>query len=786
MSRRSRRPLAVLLTLVAALAAIALLVVVFFPADRLRGELERQVARATGYAVRIESLGLRLSGFGLGLAAGGVTATAPDSSQRYEIPELRLRVKLLPLLRRQVEATGLEANGLVVTLRPGTGRPDSDTGSAEGGEAGAGAALFLPDVRVRDGRLVQEGAAGTTRLFGVSLDGSYRADAGGGLVSGTMRADSTLFAPRATPDQPLRLPAIDAKFESRISGRPMTVATTIDGRLGPVPMTGTVESREEAAGWRNDGTFTMADTDAAALLPLLPPESAAGLSRYALGGRLENGRLTFAGAPGAAELDYRFTGTLAGLTASLPDKGRVIDSGSASLDVRPDDATLEGALRSGNARLDLVARIRNFAAPTWTATLELVGPAVEALRFAPPHPDLTVRSGSVDARIEASGRVGAPGLPEASGTVRLSEVALSHPAIAVPVDRFDARVTLAGTRLDLADAYVKAGQSEAWFDGGIADWKRPELQVTVQARTLHLDELFPETGSEPAAGTASAGGRAAAQPTPAPPVRGRITIDRLVREDLVLTEVSSNFEADAAGMRLTDLDAKSYGGRVRGDLTLKPEGNAVLDYSGHLTVDDMRAEDLLAAWTPIRGIEGRLDTDLVLSGRNGPGIDAFSVLTLIGKGLVFEGQLVNIPALRKVSEALQFEAGTADRIPFKTLRHSVRIENGFAQLDTLRVSQVNADWTVGGRIGLDGRLDCPVTARLAPTLFRPGSDLAKVADLVAGPDGRVEIGLKLGGTLTSPTVSVDLDPLLKRAREKGKDALEDEVKKRLGDLLRRP
>jgi hypothetical protein len=35
-------------------------------------------------------------------------------------------------------------------------------------------------------------------------------------------------------------------------------------------------------------------------------------------------------------------------------------------------------------------------------------------------------------------------------------------------------------------------------------------------------------------------------------------------------------------------------------------------------------------------------------------------------------------------------------------------------------------------------------------------------------------------------VAVDLDPLLARARDKGKQALEDEVKRRLGDLLRRP
>lgn len=765
------------------MAAVALLIL-FFPTDRLRATLERQVSGATGYTVRMETLRLALHGLGLGLRAGTVTATSADGGQEIAAPEVRLRVKLFPLLRGQVVVEALAADEPVLQMLPVERRAGSAPPPGAADRPRASAAFLIPDIRIRDGRIVQEGTGGTTRLFGVDFDGRFDAATAGadrGRLNGRLHADSTTFAPRATPTKPLRFPAIDADFESRLHGAPLQVSTTLTGTLGPLPARGTVESNDEPEGWRNRGDITFESVDAATLLPLLPPASAEQFGRYDLGGRLEDGRLTFETTPGREEMDYGFTGRLNGLTATLPDKGKVIDSGTATLEVRPDVLTMVGALRSGQASLNVTARVRDFAAPAWTANIHLVGPAVEALRFAP-QPDLEVRSGDVDARIEASGRLGEEGLPAATGTIVLSALALSHPAVAVPVERFDGRVTLAGTRLDLADGYVKAGQSEAWFDGRMADWRTPELDVTIQARTIHLDELFPET---PAAG--SGGGAAApAQPTPTPPVRGRITIDRLVREDLVLTGVSSNFVADAAGMRLTDLDGTSYGGRVRGDLTFKPQGKAVLDYSGHLAITDMRAEELLAAWTPIRGIEGRLDTDIVLSGRNGPGIDAFSVLTLIGKGLVFEGQLVNIPALQKVSQALQFEAGAVDRIPFKTLRHNVRIENGFAQLDTLRVTQVNAEWTIGGRIGLDGRLDCPVVARLAPTLFRPGSDLARVADLVAAPDGRVEIGLKLGGTLTSPTVSIDLDPLLARARQKGEEALVDEVRRRLGDLLRRP
>ena len=237
---------------------------------------------------------------------------------------------------------------------------------------------------------------------------------------------------------------------------------------------------------------------------------------------------------------------------------------------------------------------------------------------------------------------------------------------------------------------------------------------------------------------------------------------------------------------MKNLAATAWGGRVTGNLTLKPTGAEALDYSGNFEIADAQLSELLTALTKIRGLDGRIQTSLTLAGRNGPSVNPLMALTLDAKALVLEGALANIPALRKVAEALSFSNAAPASFPFKTVKSRFKVVNGFVNFDSCLVSQPAADWTLGGKIGLDGSLDVPIRARLAASLFKTGSELRQVADLLAGPDGRLPITLTLTGTLTNPQVAVDAEPLLKQARDKAKGALGDELKKRIGGLFKKP
>jgi hypothetical protein len=778
-SRQRRGAWRWLLLVPALLVLLVLGIVLFVPVEALRGPVERQFSRATGYQVTIGKLNLSLVGMGLGLGAGDFAAISRDGSQAIRVPELKLGVRLIPLLSKRVEITRVDAPELELRMgapgsqgRAATGEPERSTGEGS-------STLEAPDIRVSGGRLIHTGANGTTRLGGVSLAGGFKAGGAGALFSGTFEADSVSFAPAASPDAPLTLPKLAAKFESNIDTKAQAAATTLDGKVGTIPAKGTIDTKSTGGRWVNTGRIALETIGLDDVKPLFSGPPARMVAQYDLGGRFERGEITFQTFADREEMDFRVVGHLAGVVASLPGKGRVIDAGDADLTLVPDRGTMIGNFRSGQATLGLDAELTRFADPHWTARIDLAGPLAEALRFLPPQPELEVHSGSVTANLTAAGRFGPTTVPDVNGTVALREAALRHSSIAVPVDRFDCHITLDGRTVTLRDGAARAGRSDARFTGRIEDYTKPKLTADIHAGTIDLAELFPSTGGT--ATTAPPGGKDAAS---RPPVTGHITIDRMVRKEVTLTDVASAFTIDGDGMTLTDLTGRAWGGTVKGNLSLLPKGEQTLEYSGDLDIQGVHAEELLATYTPVKGLQGLLTTDLKLSGRNAPGLNPLSVLTLIGKGFVLEGRFVNLPVIRRISEAIGFTPGMGETIPFKTIRHSIHVQNGFADLDSFTIRQDAAEWKVGGRIGLDGRLDCPVTARIAVNQFQPGSRLAEFAALLADKDGRLPIGFHLGGTLTSPDVKLNLEPLLAAAQKKAAQTAQDEIRKRLEDLIR--
>jgi hypothetical protein len=792
---RRKNALRTLFITVGLLAALILLgfasLVLFFPADQLRAQFERRVSDATGYTVTVRELKLGWAGFGVALTAENLQAVSRDGSQTLRAPEAVLRVALGPLLRRQVVLTKASVQGAVFSMGPPTRAPVESPVTGGTGGNGQSGAFVAPKIEIRNSRIIQEGTSGTTTFHGVQMNGAFRlaredrstASGPSGLFKGSFSSDSTSFAPRATPEAPLRLPAIDLRFQSRMQFAPQSASTAIEGRWGEWPGKGTIESvfDPELKGWKNSGQFTLESID---LEKLSTFTEAAGpvLKAYALRGKLEDGRIHFETRPDRQEVNYDVMTRLSGISASLPDKGEVVRNGRGEIHIQPENLNFKGEFAMGRASLNVDAHVTEFAAPKWTAEVSLKGPAEEAFRFLPPGTLPEATGGRIDADIHVAGQVGQTGLPQATGTVRIEEVSLRHPALAVPVDRLDLTATLLWNSARIDRGFVQAGRSSARFSGSLPDFKKPEARLDVDADALDLDQLLPKkpVTQGQAGGAAPPGGAAGV------PVRGTIQIDRLTKDRLTLTHVTGQFDAGASGIHLKDFTGQAYDGQVGGNLDLTPAPGGSWDYGGNIFVIDASAADLLAALTPIRGIEGRLRTRALLSGRNGPDINSIKALTLTGMGLVLDGAFVNIPAVQKISQVLKFKEGATERVVFKAVRHHVEVKEGFVVIDTLKVSQLSADWDIGGRIGLDGALDCPVTAHLDPAIFQEGSDFRKAAEILAGPDGRLALTFHLGGSVKNPDVSVNLDPLVEAAKKSATGAVKDELRKRLGGFLKKP
>jgi hypothetical protein len=153
---------------------------------------------------------------------------------------------------------------------------------------------------------------------------------------------------------------------------------------------------------------------------------------------------------------------------------------------------------------------------------------------------------------------------------------------------------------------------------------------------------------------------------------------------------------------------------------------------------------------------------------------------------VLGGVSQGLAALGKGSAAKKV-GGAGGKTTFKDLAGQFTVKDGFLTAKApLAFASSAGDASLGGRIGLDGRLG------LDGKVIVPKKTLAEVVSGLPLPE-KLEVPLALGGTLSSPSVSVRADEaaasLVKgsakqavegakeKAQEKGKSAVEGLLKR---------
>jgi len=206
-SMPSRRKLAVVAAAVAAVVSAALiLLIVFFPADLVAGRAAAALEERLQRPVRVGGAGVSLFP-PLGVHLTGVRIGDRSEPGRPVIAAdaVRMRLRLLPLLRRRLEIARVAIERLDVRVRlggeesaqrgqprPAGGTPEGDTGGAAQG----GSPYFIVDnFRIANGRVRVLSADGTpfVTLGGLTEDLRARVSPSGDVrLTGTTHADTVL------------------------------------------------------------------------------------------------------------------------------------------------------------------------------------------------------------------------------------------------------------------------------------------------------------------------------------------------------------------------------------------------------------------------------------------------------------------------------------------------------------------------------------------------------------------------------------------------------------------
>jgi hypothetical protein len=244
------------------------------------------------------------------------------------------------------------------------------------------------------------------------------------------------------------------------------------------------------------------------------------------------------------------------------------------------------------------------------------------------------------------------------------------------------------------------------------------------------------------------------------------------------TALESDIEIDGRMVRLPNLRARAYEGRLTGSATLDLADPARPRTEFDIAADKLQASAFLASLNPIlgRAVTGTLDLN---SGWKFSGSEPQLVrqtLTGTGQAAAVNGRIVEIPVVSELATLLKVPS--LRDIPYRDLGMQFAVESGRLAMRDLAVRSTDADFGAAGSVGLDGSLDLGLQVTLSQELSRralSNRGASALGSLFTDSSGRLVFDVRVGGTHRAPKLQLDLQ----------KTASRGGISKLTGDLLGR-
>jgi len=398
---------------------------------------------------------------------------------------------------------------------------------------------------------------------------------------------------------------------------------------------------------------------------------------------------------------------------------------------------------------------------------------------------------------------------DAGGTLGLTGFTYSSTAYPTPVSIDDLLMSFNPKNITLNQ--LKGGYGKTHFEAGgvlnnllayMLQHQALDGSLTVKADMVDLDQLMGTGGTT---GPATKTDTAATKPgttTPgsafAVPNNIRFAlhagVDQLHYGNLDLRQVSGDvFIADET-VKLNNVRAEGLDGTMvlNGAYSTKiSKKTPVFAMSYDLQKLDVQktfyafntVQKLMPAGKYITGkFSSKLSVDGILGGDMKPDLNS---LNGNGNLLLVDGALRDFAPTDKLSQTLHLDQ--LKDIPVKDIKTTFSFKNGRVVVDPFHVKVKDIDMEVGGSHGFDQTLDYDLAMKLPRSLLGGQANNA-VNDLIskAGSKGvavkmddKVDLPVKVGGTLTSPVLKMDLKSALSSTAGSLKQQAADLVKARV-------
>ncbi len=245
-------------------------------------------------------------------------------------------------------------------------------------------------------------------------------------------------------------------------------------------------------------------------------------------------------------------------------------------------------------------------------------------------------------------------------------------------------------------------------------------------------------------------------------VRGTISLGELRAGRVRATSLVARAALAGGTLTLEQMDASVFGGRVSATGTRVSLAREVPTWNLAANLSGIDLRSAIAAFAGGSPLLGKIDGTLQIAGAGTDWAKMRSTLTGLAALAVKDGTLTSADLGGEVLSGIAKGLDAAGRgalakrlgglggrkTAFEDLSGKFSVEEGFLRARSpFRFHTDECDVSLGGRLGLDGRIDLQGGAQV------PRKALSQVVSGIPLPQS-IEVPLGLGGTLSSPTVSV--------------------------------
>jgi hypothetical protein len=829
----------IVLGLVALIVLTLVLIPVFISADRARQIAVNQIELRMKRPVAVGEAHIRVIPFRVDL--GGIRIGGPNPAPNQPlltIERLRIGVRLLPLLKKQIDVSSIQIDrphvDMIISAEP---PPPPQAPPAR--PAGSPMALRVQHLGINDGSVNVRLADGTpfARIAGLSENLSAGISTGGNIqVSGEAKVDTIRVQMTGVEiGQGIRLRLEhDVLYEQ---GRDLLTVKkgTLHVSEVPIQVTGTVsnvQSPEPVLDLALQGGPAQI-SEIVGLVPIrLMPAQAKDVR--------SSGTLSVNGV-------VHGTAKLADFNVNiLLDNGRIeapallpapVEGIRLDVHARP-DTILVREFSAHAARTNVkgnVALVNYQRDPAFrlAADLDLDFGAISGLLVPPDSMKLT---GETSVRLIAEGLTRAPQNARVDGVVHFTSVGASGRALPQPVTNANGDVVLQNQNVGLRGISLKIGSSDLALNGTLTNplalmpppkagapptppalvappGTRSRFDLRVRSGLLNLNEFMPPAG-------------AAGQKTPQkplmillPPADGVINMacNRLLVQRIEAQNVNGRVIVDHGVIQFQNLGMNTLGGTVGLNGTLDLSAMATTMETGGAQKGGTAA----GKGAPAQNVSPKID--LTATARNiavgdlfalAPALDRFGHLAgfLTGalsanatmRGSLNDSLMVNAADLtsngnleianaklsnQPIQQALVgfLNVPQLNNVAIQDWKQAFTIEQGRINIKGLNIRAGDVELTASGWQALDGQTEMNIDMML-PKAFsqqiaaKLPPEVASI--LMSGSDARLYVPLTIRGRTVSPNVSLNSSQITDAAKRQAEARLNQE-KARLVDEARR-